>query len=349
MIASTYLLSYMEMGWVGLGSGIVLFFKFALGGLIVGAAFGLIASYIIKTIDDYPFEITISLLVFFGSFFTAELIHVSGVISVVTAGLIFGNFGGAIGMSDVTKLNINSFWEVIAFIANSLIFLMVGLEVNRIDLTGKWGMILIAIIIVILSRSISVYASLLLVKTVPLKYKHILNWGGLKGSLSIALALSLPYDFTGRDDVLVLALSVVLFSLIGQGLTIKPLIMKLGIISNDERIIEYETMIAQMYRYQKAIASWGEMKENSFLSDQVYMELKNKYETKRDELQKQLEYLYEQCPEIKESQVRRAERNSLYTEYQAIKDLINREIISGSVGKKHKQELIDKIEDIESY
>jgi CPA1 family monovalent cation:H+ antiporter len=349
MIASTYLMSYFEMGWAGVGSGFVLFIKFALGGICVGAAFGIVASYIIKTIDDYPFEITMSLLVFFGSFFTAELIHVSGVIAVVTAGLIFGNFGGSIGMSDVTKLNINSFWEVIAFIANSLIFLMVGLEINQIVLKGKWGMILLAILIVIVSRSIAVYSSLYFVKTVPIKFKHILNWGGLKGSLSIALALSLPFDFAGRDDVLVLAFSVVLFSLIGQGLTIKPLIKKLGILCDDERIVRYEEMVAQMYRYQKAISVWEEMKENSFLSEQTYSELKETYESKRDELQKQIEQLYVKHPEIKDGQVRRAKRNALYTEYQAIKELMSREIISKSVGKKNKKELLDKIEDIELH
>ncbi|WP_439646610.1 cation:proton antiporter domain-containing protein [Piscibacillus salipiscarius] len=78
---------------------------------------------------------------------------------------------------------------------------MVGLEINQIDLTGKWGMVLLGILIVIASRAIAVYTSLSFIKDFPLKFKHALNWGGLKGSLSIALALSLPTDFDGREDI----------------------------------------------------------------------------------------------------------------------------------------------------
>jgi CPA1 family monovalent cation:H+ antiporter len=222
-----------------------------------------------------------------------------------------------------------NFWDVIAFIANSLIFLMVGLEIHNIDLSGKWGMIFLAILIVVTARSIAVYTSLSLVKTLPMKYKHILNWGGLKGSLSIASALSLPYDFTGRDDLLVLAFSVVLFSLIGQGLTIEPLIRKLGVLGKEEGVVKYEHIIAQIYRYKEAIKDWKEMKENSFLTDHAFLELKNIYEEKIHQLQKELEHLYEKLPEIKKSQVKRAKRDALYTEYQAIKELTNREIISG--------------------
>lgn len=91
-------------------------------------------------------------------------------------------------------------------------------------------MVLLGILIVIASRAIAVYTSLSFIKDFPLKFKHALNWGGLKGSLSIALALSLPTDFDGREDILVLTLSAVLFSLIVQGLTIKPLIKMVGII-----------------------------------------------------------------------------------------------------------------------
>ncbi|MCA0756360.1 sodium:proton antiporter [Paenibacillus sp. N4] len=228
-ISSVYLLSYMELGWMGFSSGLLLFIKFAAGGIAIGAVLGYLFSQLIRIYDDYPLEIAFSMLLFFGSFFIAEQFHVSGVIAVVTAGLIFGNYGAKIGMSETTKVNINSFWDVVTLIANSLIFPMIGIEIKNIDFSDKWVTIAAAVVIVLAGRTIALYASTQWIKGFPRSWKAILNWGGLKGSLSIALALSLPASFEGREDVLVLTFSVVLFSLLVQGLTIKPLVMKLGL------------------------------------------------------------------------------------------------------------------------
>ncbi|WP_336774265.1 cation:proton antiporter [Paenibacillus sp. MMO-58] len=228
-ISSIYLLSYIDMGFAGVGSGVWLFLKFALGGIAIGAVMGWIFSQLIRFYDDYPLEIGFSMLLFFGSFFIAEHFHVSGVIAVVVSGLIFGSYGARIGMSATTRMNIDSFWDVITLVANSLIFLMIGLEIKNVDFSDKWLIIAGAILIVLAGRTIALYASVAMLREFPRAWKSILNWGGLKGSLSIALALSLPDSFAGKDDVLVLAFSVVLFSLLVQGLTIKPLVLKLGI------------------------------------------------------------------------------------------------------------------------
>lgn len=230
-ISSVYLLTYLEMGWVGIGSGVLLFLKFSVGGIAVGGVLGYLFSQLIRFYDDYPLEIAFSMLLFFGSFFIAEHFHVSGVIAVVVGGLIFGSYGARIGMSDTTKMNINSFWDVITLIANSLIFLMIGLEIKHIHFADKWALIGAAILIVLIGRTLAVYVSLYFLKSFPSSWKVVLNWGGLKGSLSIALALSLPTTFDGRNDILVLTFSVVLFSLLVQGLTIKPLVKKFGLAS----------------------------------------------------------------------------------------------------------------------
>lgn len=228
-IAAVYLLTYIEMGWAGIGSGVLLFFKFALGGILVGVVLGFIFSQVIRFYDDYPFEIAVSVLLFFGSYFIAEHFHVSGVIAVVAGGFVFGDYGGKIGMSEITQRYINSFWDVIALIANSLIFLIVGLEIRNIDFDGQWKIIIIAILIVIGARMIALYLSTRPAKSLSRRERILLNWGGLKGSLSIALALSLPVSFEGRETVLLLTFSVVLFSLLVQGLTLKPLIKILGL------------------------------------------------------------------------------------------------------------------------
>ncbi|SFE21938.1 monovalent cation:H+ antiporter, CPA1 family [Paenibacillus catalpae] len=228
-ISSIYLLSYVDMGWAGVGGGLWLFLKFAVGGIAIGVVMGWIFSQLIRFYDDYPLEIGFSMLLFFGSFFIAEHFHVSGVIAVVVSGLIFGSYGARIGMSATTRMNIDSFWDVVTLVANSLIFLMIGLEIKNVDFSDKWLLIAGAIVIVLVVRTIALYTSVAMLREFPRAWKSILNWGGLKGSLSIALALSLPDSFEGKDDVLVLAFSVVLFSLLVQGLTIKPLVLKLGL------------------------------------------------------------------------------------------------------------------------
>ncbi|MBN8234175.1 sodium:proton antiporter [Halobacillus kuroshimensis] len=228
-IASIYLLTYIEMGWSGLGSGVFMFLKFAIGGALVGLAFGFFFSQIIRFFDDYPLEVAFSALLFFGSYFIAEHFHTSGVIAVVVAGFVFGDYGAKVGMSKQTKTNINTFWDSITLLANALIFLMVGLEIRNINLSENWAYIAGAIVIVLIGRTIALYISTGWIKELNAKERLLINWGGLRGSLSVALALSLPMDFSGRDQVLLLTFSVVLFSLIVQGLTLKPLIKKLGL------------------------------------------------------------------------------------------------------------------------
>ncbi len=228
-ISSVYLLTYIDMGWAGLGSGVLLFLRFAVGGILVGVILGFLFSQVIRFYDDYPFEIAISALLFFGSYFIAEHLHVSGIIAVVAGGFVFNDYGGRIGMSETTKSNINSFWDVITLIANSLIFLIIGLEIRNIDFNGQWMIILLAIVIVLGARAVALFFSTMPAKELNRKERILLNWGGLKGSLSIALALSLPTSFEGRETILLLTFAVVLFSLVIQGLTIKPLIKKLGL------------------------------------------------------------------------------------------------------------------------
>jgi monovalent cation:H+ antiporter, CPA1 family len=227
-ISTIYLLTYIEMGWEGLGSGIWLFLQFSIGGALVGLFLGYVFSQIIRFYDDYPLEIAFSALLFFGSYFIAEHFHFSGVIAVVVGGFVFGDYGAKIGMSQETKTNINTFWDVITLIANSLIFLMVGLEIRNIEFAGKWPIIGGAILIVLFGRLLALYISSGWIKTVSRKERILMNWGGLRGSLSVALALSISPDFDGRETILLLTFSVVLFSLIIQGISLKPLIKKLG-------------------------------------------------------------------------------------------------------------------------
>lgn len=228
-IAAYQLNSYLDEGALGYLMVLLEFLKVVVGGLLIGGVLGWLFSKLIRFYDDYPLEIIFSMLLFYGAYFIAEAFTVSGVIAVVTGGVVFGNYGKKIGMSETTSANITTFWDVISHIANSLIFLLVGLEVTRISFADKWLLVLGAVLIVLISRSSAVYFGIGWIRDIPWKWKHIFNWGGLKGSLSLALAFSLPLSFPMREHILVLAFGVVLFSLLVQGITMKPLIRKLGI------------------------------------------------------------------------------------------------------------------------
>ncbi|MBA2939809.1 cation:proton antiporter [Paenibacillus sp. CGMCC 1.16610] len=213
----------------GVLHGSLEFVKVVLGGIVIGVVTGYMASKITSSIDNYLVEIGLSIVLFYGAFELAEMFHFSGVISVVFAGLLLGTYGKNIGMSDLTHDKMDSFWETIAFIANALIFLMVGLEISNIDFSEKWIQIGGSILIVLTARFIAVYIALIFDKEIPAIWKPIIAWGGLKGSLSIALILSISPGFDGRDIILAMTFSNVVFSLLVQGTTISPLVKRLKV------------------------------------------------------------------------------------------------------------------------
>lgn len=343
-ISAFYLAKYLDIGALGAVYGSMEFIKIAVGGVIIGGTLGYLFSILIKFYDDYPLEIIFSMLLFYGSFFIAEHFDISGVIAVVTAGLVFGNYGGKIGMSPTTKLNLNNFWDALALLANSLVFLMIGLEITRIHIPYKWTTLLFVILIVLLARSISVYGSLLFIRKVPLSWKHILNWGGLRGSLSIALALSLPLSFPGRETILLFAFSVVLFSLLVQGLSIKKLITYLGLSVKSEALKEYELIFVKVHRYKSALDEFEKMKNDALISDDIYEKLVTEYSNKLIEEHKLLKVLYNKSPELKKKQLERAKKQALYREHAKIEELVNRNIISSNLAEKEKEAIINMIE-----
>lgn len=346
-ISAFYLITYLDLGVVGAGYGLWEFIRVISLGLIIGGALGYGFSKLTSYFDDYPLEIIFSIILFYGSFILAEEIHASGVIAVVVAALIFGNYGAKIGMSPTTKLNINNFWEVTALLANSIVFLMVGLEITRINLTNKWGYIFLAILIVLIARSIAVYGSLLLTKNFPTSWKHVINWGGLKGSLSIALVLSLPRDFPGREDILIIAFSVVLFSLVIQGLSIKPLLSFLGVNNKDEGFKEYEELIARGHRFETAITEINTIRKNLCITETAAKEVITQYEQELSLLQTNMEKLFKKYPSLKEKQQTILQKHALYAQHEAIDKLIKEDIISNEVAEHEHNEITDKIVKLE--
>ena len=205
--------------------------RLVLGGALLGIAIGALASRVHLELDDHLVEITLTTVVAFGAYLGAEALHLSGVVAVVAAGLTIGNFGQAT-MSPSTRLAVTAFWEYAGFVVNSLVFLLVGIEVAYVNWTDKIGVALVAALVVLAGRA-AIYPLTVLVNRVggevPSAWRHILFWGGLRGALSMALVLGLPANFPQRETLVAATFGVVLFSLLVQGLSIGALLQRLGL------------------------------------------------------------------------------------------------------------------------
>ncbi len=238
-------------GRFNLADSIASFLRVAVGGTLVGLLLGWIVSRFIAQIDDYLIETTLTTVLAFGSYLIAEQLHFSGVLAVVAAGLVNGNIGPQ-GMSPTTRIVLFNFWEYVAFLANSLVFLLIGLQINIPALIAAWQPILWAILAILLARVVVVYglswvSNRLERDPVPLAWQHALVWGSLRGAISLALALSLPAAMGGERDLLrVMAFGVVLFTLLVQSTTMRPLIRRLHIITRSEAQVEYEMRHARL-------------------------------------------------------------------------------------------------------
>ena len=201
----------------------LLFLKEAIGGTIYGLIIGYIAYLFLKSIDDYQVEVLITLALVTGGYSLAQHLHISGPIAIVVAGLMIGNKGRRLAMSENTRKRLDDFWELIDEILNAVLFLLIGIELLIIQISQNY--ILAALLIIptaLIARFISVGLPVAI-----LKYKNsysphtvkILTWGGLRGGISVALASSLPAG-TWRDPLLTATYAVVIFSILVQGLTI---------------------------------------------------------------------------------------------------------------------------------
>lgn len=217
------------------GHALKLFLKEAGGGIALGAALGAIGHFTMKTIDEHNLEVLISLSIVMGGYALAQYLHVSGPVSMAVAGLMIGNYATAFAMSDKTREHLTRFWSLLEEILNSVLFLLIGLEVVAIAKDVDHLVIgVIAILIVLAARLVSVgvpYSFLRRRAQLPHRTLPILVWGGLRGGISIALALSLP---SGEERLTILTATyvVVIFSVVVQGTTVGKVARRL--VSGDD-------------------------------------------------------------------------------------------------------------------
>ncbi len=212
---------------VTVGHIMLLFVEEAIGGIFFGFAIGWLAYLMLKSVDNYQVEVLLTLALVMGGYALAHAIHVSGPIAMVVAGIFIGNKGRLFAMSDKTREHLDSFWELMDEILNAVLFLLIGLEILVLAIKGSYliaGLTMIPV--VLLARFISVGLPVTFMRRIryfsPNAVK-IMTWGGLRGGISVALALSVPSG-SEREALLTITYTIVVFSILVQGLTIGRLV-----------------------------------------------------------------------------------------------------------------------------
>lgn len=205
----------------------LLFIQEAIGGAVYGLIIGGLCFYMLRSVNNYQVEILLTLALVMGGYALASALHISGPIAMVVAGLLIGNHGRVLAMSESTREHLDTFWELIDEILNAVLFLLIGLEVLILVYHTEYFLAALAIIpVALLARYISVSIPIYLLKNVrdfSPGVKRLMTWGGLRGGISVALALSLPQG-PEREVILAVTYALVIFSILVQGLTLGSLV-----------------------------------------------------------------------------------------------------------------------------
>jgi CPA1 family monovalent cation:H+ antiporter len=337
-------------GAAGLGSessvlsGLREFATVSFMGLAVGFVLGYIVSQIIlSNVDDHLIETATTLALAYGAYVIAEQFHWSGILAVVTAGLFVGNFGVR-NTSPTTKIAIDNFWELLAFIANSLVFLLIGLRIDIVQLQQYLLPVLVAVLAILVSRGLVVYGLTWLHQLVgarhpvPIKYRRVLFWGGLRGAISLALALTLTDEMVGGEGIAqelrFMTFGVVLFTLLVQGLTIERVIKALGLSKRPEQLREQQRRQALVYASRAGRRELDRLSEQGILAGDVWRSMTHQYDDEITERNISLRNHLEQWQELEQEMVLQAREDALVAERAAVIDAARRGLIAQDVNEE---------------
>jgi CPA1 family monovalent cation:H+ antiporter len=266
------------------------------GGLAVGWALALLTGLVLGRIEDHFIEITLTTVLAYASYLFAEqVLQVSGVMATIAAGITIGGWG-RMKISHSVRNYLEHFWEYIAFMANALIFLMVGLRVNLSTLRGSLGLLFWVVLALLISRATVIYGLMPLVERLPKAepisraYQAVIFWGGLRGAIGLAVVLSLP-AFAYRDTFIALVIGAVLFTLVVQGLTIEPIVRRLGL--HRPRLADgLARLEADFAAKHRAVERMPGLLSGGLFPGSLAMRLLARYEKKIDAIKTEIEELH---------------------------------------------------------
>ncbi|MCB0016896.1 MAG: sodium:proton antiporter, partial [Anaerolineales bacterium] len=335
------------------------FVMIAGGGIIVGVVMGGFVSYVIlKNVDDHLIETATTLALAFGSFLVAEEfgliigndhLHLSGILAVVAAGLFVGNIGRQ-NTSPTTSVALDNFWEFLAYIVNSLVFLVIGLTIDLSQFGTQLLMIIFAVILVLVVRFVVIYGVTGLnnlvspERAIPGVYRQVMVWGGLRGAISLALALTLSEGPFAEyaNELQLMAFGVVLFTLLVQGMTIERLIIRLGLSGKADHVLEQQRQQALLYANLAGRTELDRLSQEGILTPEVHNALKEAYDreilARREVFRRHMQHY----PELEEEMVMQARADILRAERNAIGDAYRRGLIEESTFERLVREINER-------
>ena len=275
-------------------------------GTALGVAVGLAMSYLTSKVNDHLIEVALTAIAAYGSNVVAMQLHASGVIAVVVCGMMVGNVGAKHGMSPTTREAVFSFWEFAAFMANSFVFILIGLEIRLSELWADAGLIVAFFVIMILVRSVTVFGVHSLVRREDLKLKKawlpVITWSGVRGSLSMVMAMMLVASEsegeTTRKLILNLVFGVVLLSILLQGTTIEWLMKRVGLIVETREEIEYEMALARRQAIRCLVDNLEDADRKGTLSQGTFEILHNQLVERRETNGKRIAEMLAHTPSL---------------------------------------------------
>jgi CPA1 family monovalent cation:H+ antiporter len=325
----------------------------AAGGAALGFIAGQLTAYLMQFTEEHVLNVALTAILAYGTYlFAEEVLHgaVSPVIAVVVAAIIVGNATSQ-SRSASAIIPIIPFWEFIAFLINSAIFLLIGLTFEPRSLLNYAVPVLVTIVVILFARALVVYplrwVAHRFIRPMPARWGHILFWGGLRGAVSMALALSLPARLASREMLITMAFGYVLFSLIVQGLTIRPLLTRLGMAHISPRQREYELYRARLGMAHAAIHTIDILHDEHMFAGPIRAQIRDLFRNQIDENWNELEKLLMADPTLAEFDVHYIQHEILGAQKQALRRIVQRGILSGEVEaelRREIDELIDRVD-----
>jgi CPA1 family monovalent cation:H+ antiporter len=298
-------------------------------GTAVGVAVGLAMSYLTSKVNDHLIEVALTAIAAYGSNVMAMQLHASGVIAVVVCGMMVGNVGAKHGMSPTTREAVFSFWEFAAFMANSFVFILIGLEIRLSELWADAGLIVAFFVIMILVRSVTVFGVHNLVRREDLRLKKpwlpVITWSGVRGSLSMVMAMMLVASEsegeTTRKLILNLVFGVVLLSILLQGTTIEWLMKRVGLIVETHEEIEYEMALARRQAVRCLVDNLEDAERKGTLSHGTFEILHNRLVERREANDKRIAEMLGHTPTLNDLELKMHATQLRALEKQVYRDL----------------------------
>ena len=296
-------------------------------GVGLGCLVGFGVSYLTQQFDLPLVEQSLTLAVAYGTYLLVEEFGGSGVIGVVTAGIILGNFGSRIGMSPRTRLVVTEFWEFLAFFVNSIVFLLIGDQISFSGIAGNAVPIAVAIAAATVARAISSFglgsvSNWIAHSKIPLGDRTVLWWGGLRGSVSIALVLSVPSSLPERDSTISIVFGVVLFTLLVQGLTTKPLLASLNLLGEGPLQAQYTEVTARQVALRRVLEHLEESKNREDIDPEYFRYQRKLVEGQLKAQEDELAQLQQNHPQLRSLASQRFQTELLDIEEETYAELV---------------------------